>query len=375
VLYDELDRDRERRYKGLTMHTINVDTGRVVRDSSEIVDAGGRPWPGKKFQSMLDFVVSADGMKWRRLEGSLPSSDEQNLSYDSLGKQHIVSLKRGGTHGRSHAITTSSDFEHWSEPVLAIQTDDLDQELGRRHIEEYLKTSNADYLKPFPNSPDWHWQNVDIYNAGVFRYEGIFLALPAIYHARGKRWTSHTLRFTLIQLWCSRDLHNWERVANRQAFIPWSPGGSGAYDLNKNLPPSYPLVRGDELWFYYSGRKEHSVYPDRDPDDSAVCLAVLRRDGFVSLDAGGEEGTILTAPFTLASGKLWVNVDARQGEMRVKAQDANRNVVKTSASIEGDHRRIEVPWSEGDLAALIGETVQLRFSLRDARFYSYWLEQ
>jgi hypothetical protein len=61
--------------------------------------------------------------------------------------------------------------------------------------------------------------------------------------------------------------------------------------------------------------------------------------------------------------------------MRVKAQDANRNVVKTSASIEGDHRRIEVPWSEGDLAALIGETVQLRFSLRDARFYSYWLEQ
>ena len=81
---------------------------------------------------------------------------------------------------------------------------------------------------------------MDIYNAGVFRYEGIFLALPAVYHARGERWTSHTLRFTLIQLWHSRDLCTWERAANRQTFLPWSPLGSGAYDLTKNMPPSYP---------------------------------------------------------------------------------------------------------------------------------------
>ncbi len=64
------------------------------------------------------------------------------------------------------------------------------------------------------------------------------------------------LRFTHIQLWSSRDVRNWERVANRQASIPWSPGGSDACDLNKNMPPSCPLVRGEELWFYYSGRKD-----------------------------------------------------------------------------------------------------------------------
>ncbi|MAM46723.1 MAG: hypothetical protein CMJ91_08665 [Planctomycetes bacterium] len=42
--------------------------------------------------------------------------------------------------------------------------------------------------------------------------------------------------------------------------------------MSKNLPPSCPLVRGDELWFYYSGRKEQSVFPEPDPDGAAVSV-------------------------------------------------------------------------------------------------------
>ena len=364
--------DAGKRYKGFTMHTLNLDTGRVVKDDSEIADPEGKPWPGKRFASLLDFVVSDDGIQWKKLPRSLPSADEQNLSYDPLGRQYIATIKRGGTYGRSHAITTSPDFENWSEPVLAIQTDALDQELGRLHIAEYLETSNADYLRPFPDSPQWHWHNVDIYNAAVFRYEGIFLALPAVYHARGERWTSHTLRFTLIQLCCSRDLRNWDRVGARETFIPWSPGASGAYDLNKNMPPSYPLVRGDELWFYYTGGKEYSVYPDPDPDRFAVCLALLRRDGFVSVDAGGGEGSILTKPFAFPEGKLRINADAGHGLLRVEATDLGGGPLATSAAITGDHRSLEVPWSAGAPAA--AGPVRLRFTLRDARLYSYWFE-
>ena len=374
VLYDETDPDSKRLYKGFTMHTIDPATGRVVRDDSEMVDPEGKPWPGKKFQMLLDFVVSPNGYDWRRLDCSFPSSDEQNLSYDPLGNQFIVSFKRGGTYGRSHAITTSPDFESWTEPVLSIQTDDLDQELGRLHIEELLQTPNADYLRPFPNTAAWHWQNVDIYNAGVFRYEGIFLALPAIYHARGERWTSHALRFTLIQLWHSRDLCRWERAANRQTFLRWSPLGSGAYDLTKNMPPSYPLVRGDELWFYYTGGKEYSDYQNPASDHFAVCLAVLRRDGFISLNAGDEQGSVTTEPFVLPEGGLWVNADARRGQVVVELLDSEGNVTAASADLEGDHRRVQVQWDEGNLSAAAGPPVQLRFKLRNASLYSYWIE-
>ena len=379
VLYDPADPDKGRRFKGITSHVVNLETGRRVQHSSERVDPEGKPWPGLRFERFLDFLVSSDGIEWSRLDARLSSFDEWNLSYDGLGAQYILCFKKTGTYGRSHMISTSPDFENWSEPVLAIQADDLDQELGRLHIEEFLRSANADYLKPFPGTPEWQWQNVDIYNAGVFRYEGVFLALPAIYHARGERWSSHTLRFTLIQLWCSRDLHNCERVADRRAFIPWSPMHSGAYDLNKNLPPSYPLVRGDELWFYYSGRKESSVYPDPDPDIGAICLAVLRRDGFISLDAAGEEGRVLTEPFAAPGGELWVNVDVRKaggaaGFLRAEVLGDGGEVLAASVPIDADRPRVQVSWREGGMAEHAGKAVRLRFTLKGARFYSYWFE-
>jgi hypothetical protein len=373
ALRDDADPDPKRRYKGLTSHVINVDTGNRVVHSSEQVDPEGKPWPGTRFERNLDFLVSDDGFNWQRLDAEVSSFDEHNLSYDPVEEQFLLSFKKTGTYGRAHMISTSPDFQHWSDPVMAIQADDLDQDLGRLHIEEFLRSSNVEYLKPFPNTPDWHWQNVDIYNAGVFRYEGIFLALPALYYAKGARWTSHTLRFTRIELWCSRDLHQWERVANRRAFIPWSPGNSGAYDLSKNLPPSYPLVRGDELWFYYSGRKEQSAFPEPDLDGAAVCLAVLRRDGFVSVDAGGDEGHLLTRPFVPPGSSLWVNADAGKGELKVEAVGEKDEVIAVAGPLEGDDRRLQIQWDEGDPTAG-GTPIQLRFSLRHAALYSYWFE-
>ena len=152
VLYDPADPDQGRRFKGITSHVVNLDTGRRVQHSSERVDPEGKPWPGRRFERFLDFLVSSDGIEWSRLDARLSSFDEWNLSYDGLGAQYILSFKKTGTYGRSHMISTSPDFENWSEPVLAIQADDLDQELGRLHIEEFLRSANADYLKPFPDT-------------------------------------------------------------------------------------------------------------------------------------------------------------------------------------------------------------------------------
>ena len=375
VLHEPDDPDPQRRYKGLTSHVVNLDTGKRVVHSSERVDEFGKPLKGKRFARTMDFMTSADGADWNLLDAGIPTFDEWNLSRDSLGGQYIIACKTSGTYGRSHAISTSPDFVDWTDPVLSIQADDLDQELGRLHVEEYLKSSNADYLKPFPNTCEWAWQNVDIYNAGVFRYEGIFLALPALYFARGERWTSHTLRFTLIQLWSSRDLCTWERVANRQTFIPWSAGGAGAYDLNKNLPPSYPLVRGDELWFYYSGRKEQSVYPDPDPDISAICLCILRRDGFVSLDADSEEGRLVTEAFPVPGDRLFLNANAEKGQLIVEMLDESGERVAVSTPVESDERRVEIQWRDGGAPAPVGKAARLRFRLRQAQLYSYWFEQ
>ncbi|MEX2112010.1 MAG: hypothetical protein WD845_02430, partial [Pirellulales bacterium] len=179
---------------------------------------------------------------------------------------------------------------------------------------------------------------------------------------------------------------HWDRLGERQTFIGPSRLDSGAYDLTQILPPSAPIVRGDELWFYYTGLKWRGVFkyigdypnghteklPGRDRDCGAVCLAVLRRDGFISLDAGAEEGSVRTGPFALPPGHLFVNADAGHGSLRAELCDAVGNVLASSAALQSDQPRAQVAWDQGELSDLQGQRVSLRFTLRDASLYSYW---
>ena len=82
--------------------------------------------------------------------------------------------------------------------------------------------------------------------------------------------------------------------------------------------PSSPLERGNELWFYYTGVRQYAFitsgedpgYEDYTPDAGAVCLAMLRRDGFISLDAAEKEGTLLTKSFKVNGKELFLNLNA-----------------------------------------------------------------
>src|SRR5262249_46011964 len=146
------------------------------------------------------------------------------------------------------------------------------------------------------------------------------------------------------------------------------------------------VVRDDELWFYYTGLKYRSTFdyegtypngrsipvPGRDRDTGAVCLAVLRRDGFLSLDAGAEPGELTTRQFKLPAEKLLVNVNARGGELRVEMLDATGQVIAVSNAITNDQPQGAIEWSSGDPSHLIGEPVALRFRLQRASLYSYW---
>ena len=102
---------------------------------------------------------------------------------------------------------------------------------------------------------------------------------------------------------------------------------------------------------------------------------MLRRDGFVSLDAGANAGTLLTEPFTLTGDKLFVNsFGHKNGSLRVDVLATNQKVLARSSALTGDQLRGEVRWSQNDIAKLKGKTVQLRFTLNDSNLYSYWLK-
>ena len=112
----------------------------------------------------------------------------------------------------------------------------------------------------------------------------------------------------------------------------------------------------------------------------AVGLAKLRRDGFVSLRAGSEEGVVITRQITFGSiNQLVLNADASRGSIAVEILDpvldpiAGRGRAE-ARPISGDALEHVVTWKDGSaLSGLRGRTVRLRIWLRDADLYSLQL--
>ncbi len=359
-----------------------------IRISMAVYDPND-PDPLRRYKAPLlnrGFAVSPDGVQWTPLDlPKIHSSDEGNFTYDPTEGLFIHTVKRSGPFGRSVAAATSRDFTNWTDLGVVFHADEQDQQLGREHIKARFADANLHH--PPYNDPNVY--NVDVYNMGVFRYGGLYIGLPAMYHATGPVPNyPNTVGFHLVQLACSRDLKMWRRLGDRQTFIGPSHLDSGAYDLTQILPPSAPVVRGDELWFYYTGLKYRGSFryvgkypegetipiPGRDRDAGAICLAVLRRDGFMSLDAGDQQGTVLTRPFTAPGDRLLVNVDAPEGELTVEVLDSGGAVLATSLPISGDFPQERVKWTDNAQPTLEGQVVVLRFTIRNGKFYSYWFE-
>ena len=341
----------------------------------------GDPDPARRYKGLLGAIdrrpmVSPDGVHWELLEvPSIPSQDESNLSLDEQAHLFILTVKQGGPYGRSVHLSTSNDFEHWTKPVLRFHADELDQELGREHIKARRADPKLQIQRPLWDIRDSYKGHtaepkVDVYNMGLFRYEGLYIGAPSMFHSNDNRWNKDG--FHLIQLVCSRDLLTFHRVGDRKTWIGPSPVGQGAYDLTQLLGPSAPVVRGDELWFYYTGIKYRARPKDAENNAGAICLAVLRRDGFISLDATETQGVVQTRPFSVPGRKLYVNADVSKGELRVELLNGEGEVVATSEPLSGDLPREDVKWATGDLAELEAQRISLRFTLTDGSLYSYW---
>ncbi len=335
--------------------------------------------------------VSANGFDWNRLPvAPLESMDESQMTLDRDRRTFIAAVKRRGPHGRSFNLVTSPDFEHWTDHGLTFHADDEDQALARELIAAQLEDTSL--ARPMFVDPAVF--AADIYNMAIFPYEDLYLGLPAFFYHTGPVGRNHD-GFHQIQLTVSRDLRTWQRVGNRAPFIPRSPAAPGVFDVMQLLPSARPVEHGDELWFYYTGikcrchpywiRADGSFRPPEErtaaeratmaaTGSGGVCLAILRRDGFVSLDAGAAEGTARTRAFTADGNRLFVNVDARRGHLRVDALTPEGTILATSEPVTGDQLRAELRWPGGTSPILIGHPVALRFVLRDASLYSYWFD-
>jgi hypothetical protein len=204
----------------------------------------------------------------------------------------------------------------------------------------------------------------ELYNLDCAAYESVLLGLFTIW--RGQ--FPEREKPNEVCVGYSRDGWSWSRP-DRRGFCPISENKGDWNYGNVQSAGGCCLVVGEKLYFYCSGRGAGHV----------ASLAVLRRDGFASMDAGEAGGTLTTRPLTFRGKFLFVNVDAPGGELRVEALDDRGEAVPpfTAAGcvpVRADRTLQRVTWEgAADLERLAARPVRFRFHLKGGRLYAFWV--
>jgi hypothetical protein len=172
----------------------------------------------------------------------------------------------------------------------------------------------------------------------------------------------------------SRDGFHWQRP-DRTPFLDYSEVPAWNWGNVQSVGGGC-LVVGDKLYFYVSGRRGT---PESRDSGGSTGLAILRRDGFASMDAAEQDGTLTTRPVVFRGNRLFVNFAAPQGALRVEVLDeAGKPLSNFSADqcepLQGDSTLQAVTWRGAeDLSALQNKPVRFRFHVRGGSLFSFWV--
>ena len=210
--------------------------------------------------------------------------------------------------------------------------------------------------------PD-HGDAKRFYSMSTFRYGEVYWGLLHQFDE-----DPQTLQVELV---FSRDGIDWKRLPGRPLLIP--VGEPGTWDAGMIMAADRLIECDDEWWIYYSGA-DH--YHNATPTPRAIGLAKVRKEGFVSLRAGGEESYVLTRPFHWPGGRLFINAAAPNGSVRVRVTDLRRQLIAGFDYVDcepfnGDAVRHPVTWSGADIAALEGELIRLEFKFDNADLFAF----
>ncbi len=331
VWLDLFEQDRARRYKMFIYSTLETQHG-------------------------LNIYFSADGIHWgEAVARSGPVGDRTTVFYNPFRAVWVYSIRayEPGGIGRYRRYWEHADVlvgANWSEgqPTFWVGADQLD--------------SPRDDLR----TP------CELYNLDAAAYESLMIGLFSIW--RGQPQDRPKPNEVCIGF--SRDGFHWHRPVHTP-FIPVSERHGDWNWGNVQSAGGCCLIVKDKLYFYVSGRAGVGGTPA-----SGVCstgLALLRRDGFASMDAGESEGTLTTRRLSFKGKYLFVNVDAAAGELRVEVLDLDRNPVPpytrdNCMPIQKDTTLEQVRWQNAeDLAPVVGKPVRFRFHLRKGRLFAFWV--
>jgi hypothetical protein len=295
---------------------------------------------------------SRDGIRWERFGETPSAGDRTTMFFNPFRNVWVYSLRSGGEVGgrarhRLYQESAALVPETW-QPVFWTSADAQDS---------YEAGANG-------HPPQ-------LYNLDCVAYESVLLGLFTIF--RGD--VADRPKLNDVVWGMSRDGFHWWRP-DRRPFI--SVGARGAWNAgNVQSAGGCCLIVGDQLHFYVSGRQGIPGTPE--PGTCTTGIALLRRDGFASMDAAETHGTLTTRLIKFSGRYLFVNAAVPFGDLRVEVLGPDRRVMEPFSMAEcepvsGDATKQQVRWARSDhIAAAAGRSVRLRFTLRNGSLYSFWV--
>jgi hypothetical protein len=282
---------------------------------------------------------SPDGIHWRcapKPFSSMLSDTTQSAFWDERIGKYVAYVRARTANGRSVARMVSDDFETWSAPTVV------------------LEGTSARSL----------------YSMGVTPYQGVYIGTPWIFDQPSEAAGGPVIWPELAH---SRDGVRWKRLFVGTRLVPMGPKAS--LDSRQIRLASSLVVLDDKILLFYGQTNRPHTSVDMQID---IGMATLRLDGFAAMTADDTPGHITTKPLIHESETLWINAHVtRGGYVRAEVLDANGRPIdglreQDCRPFQGDSIRTAITWKG---TSTIPANSRIRFALRNARLYSFWIQR
>jgi hypothetical protein len=318
----------------------------------------------------LYVLGSPDGLHFRVLSESpiqtVGAFDSQNLVFWDTVRGEYRMYHRGFNGSVRDVLTAVSDnilsfpepdwLQYPGSPTMALYTNQIQPYYRAPHIFMGFPMRYCDrgWSQPMLDLPG---RDVRVARAGFSRRYGTTVTDAVFMSSRDgitfKRWSDAFIRPG------PKQSESWVYGDN---FVFW--GMVETASIYGDAPPDLSLYVVEGYW---------------EGTDTLFRRHTLRVDGFVSATAPYSGGEVLTRPLVFEGGSLALNVATSAfGSIQVEVQDADGNPIEGYALDECppifcDRLAHIVRWelAGGDLRALEGRHIRLRFVLRDADLYAF----
>lgn len=306
------------------------------------------------------YKTSSDGKLWRAAATSQALADRSTVFKNPFRNVWVFSM-RHNVRVNANKLVRARDYSENADPIE-----------GTKKAEALL---GSFWFGPWPNEqhhPRYPEIEPAIYNHDAIPYESIMLGLFTVWQGpeNDLAATNNELKRNQVMLGYSRDGYNWYREDMNPFLAVNETAGAWNYG-NLQSVAGTPLIVGDKLYFYVSGRRLTSS----GQEITTTGLATLRRDGFASMKGSGD---LVTHTVKFTGEHFFVNASI-QGNLKVELLNEDGSVISGFSkndciSFTGNSTKKKIEWNNNSsLKNLKGKNIKIKFYVDSGELFSFWI--